>query len=100
MLAGVLCGAGHGYAFPILFGLVITRCRDADRGSAMALYTGLFDVGVLLGGPSLGFLVDHLGYSSMFATAGGLVALGALGFVLWDRALAERRRGEASWRGR
>jgi MFS family permease len=92
LLAGVLCGAGHGYAFPILFGLVVTRCRDADRGSAMALYTGLFDLGVLLGGPSLGYVIDHAGYPPMFATAGGLLVAGALCFALWDRALTEAKR--------
>jgi len=95
MVAGMLCGAGHGYAFPILFGLVVTRCREADRGSAMALYTGLFDVGVLLGGPSLGYLIDHSGYPSMFAAAGGLLVVGGLGFAVWDRALTDRKLREA-----
>ncbi len=95
LVAGVLCGAGHGYAFPILFGLVVTRCRESDRGSAMALYTGLFDLGVLLGAPSLGFLIDHSGYPSMFAAAGALVAVATLVFVVWDRALTERMRSEA-----
>ena len=94
LVAGVLCGAGHGYAFPILFGLVVTRCREADRGSAMALYTGLFDVGVLLGGPSLGYLIDRAGYPAMFATAGGLVAVGAVVFAIWDRALTDKKRHE------
>jgi predicted MFS family arabinose efflux permease len=90
MAAGMLCGLGHGYTFPILFGLVVTRSLEAERGSAMALYTGLFDVGVLLGGPSLGFIIDHAGYSTMFATAGCLVMMGALSFALWDWALGRR----------
>ena len=51
-----------------------------------------FDVGVLLGGPTLGFVIDHAGYSAMFATAGGLLVLGALCFALWDRALTEAKR--------
>jgi MFS family permease len=90
MAAGMLCGVGHGYTFPILFGLVVTRSRDAERGSAMALFTGLFDVGVLLGGPSFGFIIDHAGYSTMFATAGGLVVMGALSYAIWDRAVGRR----------
>jgi MFS family permease len=90
MAAGMLCGLGHGYTFPILFGLVVTRSRDAERGSAMALYTGLFDVGVLLGGPSLGFVIDHAGYSTMFATTGGLLLMGALSFAIWDWAVGRR----------
>jgi MFS family permease len=90
MTAGMLCGLGHGYTFPILFGLVVTRSREAERGAAMALYTGLFDVGVLLGGPSLGFIIDHSGYSAMFATAGGLVMMGGISFAIWDWALGRR----------
>jgi len=90
MAAGMLCGVGHGYTFPILFGLVVTRSREVERGSAMALYTGLFDVGVLLGGPSLGFIIDHAGYSTMFAIAGGLVVMGALSYAIWDGAVGRR----------
>jgi len=30
--AGLLCGIGHGYVFPILFALVVGRAREADRG--------------------------------------------------------------------
>ena len=90
MAAGMLCGIGHGYTFPILFGLVVTRSREAERGSAMALYTGLFDLGVLLGGPSLGFIIDHAGYSAMFATAGGLLVMGTLSYAIWDWAVGRR----------
>ncbi|MCZ6783382.1 MAG: MFS transporter [Proteobacteria bacterium] len=84
-LAGVLCGAGHGYTFPILFGMVVSRTREADRGSAMAIYTALFDVGVLLGGPSLGFVIERAGYPAMYAVAAVLVFLGTVVFAVWDR---------------
>jgi len=84
-VAGVLCGAGHGYTFPILFGLVVSRARSVERGSAMAIYTALFDVGVLAGGPGLGLVIELAGYSRMFATAGALIALGAISFGVWDR---------------
>lgn len=84
-LAGVMCGVGHGSAFPIMFGLVVSRARVTERGSAMAIYTGLFDVGVLVGGPSLGLVISLWGYSSMFATAGALVAFGSTIFAWWDR---------------
>lgn len=90
MTAGMLCGLGHGYTFPILFALVVTRSREAERGAAMAMYTGLFDVGVLLGGPSLGYIIDHAGYSAMFATAGGLIMMGTFSFAIWDWTLGRR----------
>ena len=31
LLAGALCGAGHGYTFPLLFGMVVNRARKVQR---------------------------------------------------------------------
>ena len=84
VIAGVLCGVGHGYTFPILFAMVVSRASEARRGRAMAVYTALFDVGVLLGGPVFGAIVEGLGFSLMFATAGAFVAFGAVVFFVWD----------------
>jgi MFS family permease len=92
--AGFLCGAGHAYAFPILLALVVTRASDEERGSATSLYTGLFDLGLLLGAPGLGFVVDGFGYPAMFAVATGVVALGGIVFAFWDR--TGPKRAEAS----
>ncbi len=88
--AGVLCGVGHGYTFPILFSLVVGRARDAERGAAMSIFTALFDVGVLMGGPSLGWVIDAHGFGTMFNGAAVLVLAGTAVFALWDR----RRGGE------
>jgi MFS family permease len=84
VIAGVLFGVGHGFAFPILFGIAVTRARDADRGSAMGIYTALFDAGVVIGGPLFGAVVAAAGFPAMFATAGGVVTTGALVFLAWD----------------
>ena len=83
--AGVLCGLGHGMANPILNGLVVTRARPAELGAAMALYTGVFDAGALIGGPLLGGVARGLGYTPMFAVSAALVVCGLLVFALWDR---------------
>jgi predicted MFS family arabinose efflux permease len=85
LVAGVLCGVGHGFAFPILFGMVVTRARSAERGSAMAVYTALFDAGVVIGGPLFGLLIRVGGFSAMFAAAALTIATGTLVFALWDR---------------
>jgi MFS family permease len=85
LLAGLLCGIGHGYGFPILFGIVVARADVAIRGTAMAIYTGLFDLGVLLGGPGLGFVIERFGYGVMYELTGGLVVLGWAVFAFWDR---------------
>jgi predicted MFS family arabinose efflux permease len=84
-IAGVLCGIGHGFTFPILLGLVVSRARSSERGVALALYTALLDAGTLIGGPLLGFVIHHHGYRAMFGCAGGLVVVGALAFAIGDR---------------
>lgn len=85
LLAGLLCGIGHGYAFPILFALVVSRAGPAIRGTAMAIYTGLFDLGVLLGGPGLGLVIEAFGYPAMYQTTAAIILLGAVSFGAWDR---------------
>jgi MFS family permease len=84
-VAGILCGAGHGYAFPIVMGMVIARATDADRGSAMAIFTGLFDVGALLGGPAFGAIIRFGSYSSMFLAAAGWMLIGGFVYAYLDR---------------
>jgi len=84
-VAGLLCGFGHGYTFPILSGLVVARVHDANRGAALAVFTGLFDLGVLLGGPAFGLVIERAGYPTMFATAGAVVLAGAILFYTLDR---------------
>ena len=85
VIAGALCGAGHGYTFPILFGMVVMRASEADRGSATAIFTALFDLGVVLGGPLFGGIALSLGFSWAYAAAAVVVAVGALVFAVWDR---------------
>jgi predicted MFS family arabinose efflux permease len=91
LVAGVLCGVGHGYTFPILSGLVVSRAPEENRGAALAVFTGLFDLGVLLGGPSFGFVIERAGYPAMFSTGAALTAAGALAFFAWEAALSRER---------
>jgi len=85
VLAGALCGTGHGYAFPIVFGMVVTRASEADRGSATAIFTALFDVGVVVGGPLFGAISAWRGFAWTYAAAALVVALGTGVFAWWDR---------------
>lgn len=84
-LAGTMAGVGHGYTFPILYALTVVRSRDEERGAAMAAYTGLFDVGLLIGGPVLGLIIRWAGYDAMFLSSAALVVAGLISFNLWDR---------------
>lgn len=95
VLAGVLFGLGHGMTFPILFGILVTRARESERGSAMAIFTALFDVGVLVGGPAFGWIIDRAGYAAMYGTAALAVVAGAAVFAVWDRRPGGAERREA-----
>ena len=89
VLAGVLCGAGHAYTFPILMGMAVDRASDAGRGSAVAFFTALFDVGTLLGGPTLGFVIEQAGYPTMFRATGIFLGIAVTGFAVWESRLAK-----------
>ena len=87
LLAGaVLAGIGHGFIFPILTTLVVDRANPADRGSAVSLFTAVFDAGIFAGGPILGWIAGpEKDYRQMYLVAGALPLLGAAAFHLWDR---------------
>jgi MFS family permease len=83
-IAGLLSGIGHGYVFPIMFGMVVTRARASERGSASAIFTAVFDVGTLVGGPLFGLAIRLGDYRAMWLLAAGLVVTGAATFAWWD----------------
>lgn len=97
VVAGALCGAGHAYVFPILYGTAFGRAGVRDRGSAAAIFTGLFDLGIFVGGPILGALITLLGYSPMFLLTAAWVIGGSLLFALWDGDVGRRRLTEARY---
>jgi MFS family permease len=84
-VAGALCGGGHAYAFPILMGFAVDRATDKGRGSAVAFFTALFDVGTLIGGPLLGTIIEVSGYTTMYLAVGVFLAGCAAGFAKWDQ---------------
>lgn len=92
MVAGVLCGAGHGSLFPILFSVSFGRAAIGDRGSASAIFTGVFDLGTLVGGPLLGSLIVLVGYRSMYLIAAVWLVVGTVVFAVWDGDLRRPRR--------
>ena len=84
-IAGALCGAGHGFVFPILTAMLVDRAPDSDRGSAMSFFTALLDIGTLIGGPLLGVLIDTAGWSSMYVFSAVFLAIATVIFARWDR---------------
>jgi predicted MFS family arabinose efflux permease len=83
---GFLCGAGHGYTFPVLLSLVVARARPEERGSATAFYTALDWLGLLVGGSVVGYVIESAGYGTAFTGLAALLALGIAAFYALDRA--------------
>lgn len=91
-LAGLLTGTGHAFVFPILSALVVTRAEDHERGAALSMFTALFDLGMLVGAPLLGAVLERSSYGTMFGVAAAVVVGGGLGWAVWDwKAVPPRR---------
>ena len=89
ILIGVLCGAGHGYAFPILNAMAVDLVASTHRGRAVSWLTAMFDLGNTLANPLLGAVAQWAGYSAMFTTSGcGLLLAVA---AAWWRGRFKRR---------
>lgn len=82
--AAVLGGAAHGFIFPILTSELVRRARVAERGSAIAMFTSLFDIGIIAVVPVIGSVIDGPGYPAAFRTAGVLVVVGLMAFLYLD----------------
>ena len=78
---GALMGLAHGVFYPVCNAFAIEAVEPRERGLVMSLYHGGFNGGVALAVLGGGVLVSGLGYSTLFLTTGGLVAVSAL--VLW-----------------
>ena len=95
-IAGVLCGVGHGYGFPILSGMVVSRALDEDRGSAVSIFTALFDMGTLIGGPVFGIIISSFGYRTMFTFAAVAIVVASFAFATWDARMLSSRESAIS----
>jgi len=90
VLAGIVCGAGHGSLFPVLNALAIERAPARFAGTAVSLLTASSDLGAVLGTPLCGALAETLGYRGMYALV-GTATLGGIAVMAVDRAIAPRR---------
>jgi predicted MFS family arabinose efflux permease len=81
---GALCGAGHGYAFPILNVLAVARTPAHVRGAVVSLYTAMIDLGQTAGAPLLGAIAMR-SFPAMFLTAAVALVLAALAMRVADR---------------
>ncbi len=89
IVVGMMCGAGHGYAFPILNVLTVQQVTATQRGRAVSWFTAMFDLGNTVANPLLGALAEWAGYSAMFSAAGAGILLAAAN--VWRRRPPEPR---------
>ena len=81
-LAGLFCGMGHGYLFPILSGMAIDGTDRRARGAAMSFYTAVFDLGQMLGPPFFGWIAEVADFPAMFLFAMAGVTASLVGWVV------------------
>jgi predicted MFS family arabinose efflux permease len=84
-LAAFFAGMAHGGLFPLLSSQVVARARTAERGSAMAVFTSIFDIALLVAAPSVGGLIDGFDYEVAFAAVAGVLVVGSAVYAIWDR---------------
>ena len=81
-LAGAaLGGFGFSLVFPAIGVEAVRRVPEANRGTALAVYTAFADVSFFLVGPTAGAVIGWFGYRSVFLFA-LLCVLAALGIVV------------------
>jgi predicted MFS family arabinose efflux permease len=85
VMAALAGGLSHGAVFPILTSQVVGRARTAERGSAMAIFTSIFDIALLLAAPVVGRLIDGFDYGVAFGSVAVALGFGALVYARWDR---------------
>lgn len=85
LMAGLLCGAGHGIAFPVILSLATTRADRVDRGAVTSVFTAILDLGLIAFGPMLGLIITGPGYARMWGVVAIGIAMGAIAFARVDR---------------
>ena len=89
ILSAFVTGTAHGTAFPLMSSEVVNRARVSERGSAMSIFTSIFDIALLFGAPLVGFMIDGISYLVAFSVVGVFIIGGSIVYGLWDRRLSE-----------
>lgn len=75
--AGALVGAAHGMAFPAVTALAYNFAPRGLRGAAMALSTGMLDLGGFSSGLILGWIAENIRVVWVFPVSAGVAFLAA-----------------------
>jgi predicted MFS family arabinose efflux permease len=75
LVASALLGVSQALAFPSLLALAVRRTGSIDRTSAIATFTGCFEVGLASAAIVLGVVLDRLGFAGLYGVAAAVSAL-------------------------
>jgi len=90
-VAAVLLAAGSSALYPTLVALVVDRVPAGERGVAMGMVSGAWDLGAFAGSLSIAVVVGRASYSAGFATAAAFLVIALAGLVLVERTRIARR---------
>ena len=76
MIAGGLAGLGHGYCFPVVTSQVVSRAPEHLRGSALSMFTAIWEISSLGLTPLFGLVADLRGDAVMFASVAVFACVG------------------------
>jgi predicted MFS family arabinose efflux permease len=75
LAASALLGVSQALAFPSLLALAMQRTGSIERTSAIATFTGCFEVGLASAAIVLGVVLDRLGFAGLYGVAAAVSAL-------------------------
>ncbi|MBM4440891.1 MAG: MFS transporter [Candidatus Rokubacteria bacterium] len=90
-VAAVLLAAGSSALYPTLVALVVDRVPAAERGVAMGMVSGAWDLGVFAGSLSIAAVVGRFSYGAAFASATALTVIALATLVVIERRGIGRR---------
>lgn len=90
LAAGLLGGAGHGMCFPLVGAQAVTRAPARWRGSAMALFTAIWQAGELVAPPVCGAIADRHGDAAMLALVAAATGAALVPWVVLEHTLGAR----------
>ncbi|RCJ32001.1 MFS transporter [Nostoc minutum NIES-26] len=84
LVAGIVEGLGGGTLFSMITTMMADRSLPQERGQIFAICIAGFDFGLAIAAPCLAYVVEQVGYPSMFAYSAGLTFLGLIIFFTWS----------------
>jgi MFS family permease len=84
-LAALLLAAGSSALYPMLVALVVDRVPDRERGVAMGMVSGAWDLGIFAGSLLIAAVVERASLGAGFAAASALTLSALASFAAVER---------------